>query len=95
MTDKTPSKTPSSKTPVSDRAERIASAGRVCQVERLRLVSVCTAHQIAQSNFTQDNKWEARDEFISRLLNGLEDVIDDYVKRNQLALEKYEDAQRD
>ncbi len=95
MTDKTPSKTPPSKTPVSDRAERIANAAHALQEQRQRLVAVCTAHQIAQSNFTQDDKWEARDEFISRVLHGLEHLIDDYAMKHEAALEKYKDAQRD
>ena len=90
MADKTPSKTP-----VSDRAERVARAARDLQDQRQRLVAVCTAHQIAQSNFTQDDKWEARDEFISRVLHGLEHLIDDYAMKHELALKKYKEAQRD
>ena len=61
------------------------------QDQRQRLIAVCTAHQIAQSNFTQDDKWEARDEFISRLLHGLEEIIDDYAMKHDLVLEKYKD----
>ena len=95
MTDKTPSKTPSSKTSVSDRAVRIAKAARPLQDQRQSLIAVCTAHQIAQSNFTQDDKWEARDEFISRVLHGLEHLIDDYAMKHEVALEKYKDAQHD
>ena len=90
MTDKAPSKTPA-----SDKAERVTKAARALQDQRQLLVAVCTAHQITQSNFTQDDKWEARDEFISRVLHGLEHLIDDYAMKHELALKKYKEAQRD
>lgn len=90
MADKTPSKTPA-----SDKAERVTKAARALQDQRQLLVAVCTAHQITQSNFTQDHEWEARDEFVSRVLHGLEHVIDDYAMKHEVALEKYKDAQHD